>query len=225
MNGYTYLAVSGQDTINLHASNNVLNILGTNGIAVTTNAATNTLYINTGSSIADLIVTNSLTVNPTITGAMNNVIIGDITPKAGSFTTLTATSTVNISPNNASITISPTGTGTITIAPTATTGSINNVTIGNVTPAAGTFTALTAAGNVTFSGTNATVSITPSGTGTITINPNSTGSINNVSVGSTTAAAGRFTTLTMTSQPAGPNSAVTFGYAAALAAAFGMAMS
>ena len=38
------------------------------------------------------------------------------------------------------------------------------------------------------------------------------------------AAAGRFTTLTMTSQPAGPNSAVTFGYAAALAAAYGMAM-
>jgi hypothetical protein len=29
----------------------------------------------------------------------------------------------------------------------------------------------------------------------------------------------------MTSQPAGPNSAVTFGYAAALAAAYGMAMS
>jgi hypothetical protein len=223
MNSYTQLAVSGQDAINLHASNSVLNVVGTNGIAVTTNATTNTLFINTGSSIADLTVNNSLAVNPVTTGAMNNVIIGAITPKAGTFTTLTATSTVNLNSSNAVITLSPTGTGTITIAP-ATTGSMNNVTVGNITPAAGAFTALTASGNVAFSGSNAIISITPSGTGTFVANPNTTGDINNVSIGATTASTGRFTTLTMTSQPAGVNSAVTFGYAAALAAAYGMAM-
>jgi len=223
MNSYTQLAVSGQDSINLHASNSVLNVVGTNGVAITTNATTNTLYINTGSTIADLTVTNSLAVNPATTGAMNNVIVGTITPKAGTFTTLTATSTVNLNSSNAVITLSPTGTGTITIAP-STTGSMNNVTIGNVTPAAATFTTLTATGNVSMSGNNATVTISPVGTGTLIVNPTVTGNINNVSIGSTTAAAGRFTTLTMTSQPAGPNSAVTFGYAAALAAAYGMAM-
>jgi len=224
MNGYTQLVVSGQNTINLHASNNVLNVVGTNGIAVTTNATTNTLYINTGNSIADLTVTNSLAVNPATTGAMNNVIIGATTPKAGTFTTLTATSTVNLNSANATITLSPTGTGTITIAPT-TTGSMNNMTIGNVTPAAATFTTLAVTGNVNMNGNNATVTISPVGTGTLIVNPIITGTINNTAIGSTTAASGRFTTLSMTSQPSGPNSAVTFGYAAALAAAYGMAMS
>jgi hypothetical protein len=223
MNSYTQLAVSGQDSINLHASNSVLNVVGTNGVAVTTNATTNTLFINTGSSIADLTVTNSLIVTPTTTGTMDNIVIGANTPKAGGFTTLTATSTVGLNSANAVVTLSPTGTGTITIAP-STTGSMNNMTIGNVTPAAATFTTLTATGNVNMNGNNATVTISPVGTGTLVVNPTITGSINNVSIGSTTAAAGRFTTLTMTSQPAGPNSAVTFGYAAALAAAYGMAM-
>lgn len=224
MNGYTYLAVSGQDTISLHASNNVLNVAGINGIAVTTNAATNTLYINTGSSITDLTVTNSLSVNPVTTGAMNNVVIGASTPKAGTFTTLTATSTVTLNPANATVTLSPSGTGTVAISPATTTGSINNMTIGNVTPAAATFTTLSSTGNTTFSGNNATITISPTGSGTLIVNPTITGSINNVAIGATTAASGRFTTLTMTSQPAGPNSAVTFGYAAALAAAYGMAM-
>lgn len=224
MNGYTYLAVSGQDTISLHASNSTLNVVGTNGITVTTNAATNTLSFNTGSSIADLTVTNSLSVNPVTTGAMNNVIIGANTPKAGTFTTLTATSTVNLNSSNATITLSPTGTGTITIAPVSTTGSMNNMTIGNITPAAATVTTLTATGNVNMSGNNATITISPVGTGTLIVNPTVTGSIDNVVIGATVASSGRFTTLTMTSQPAGPNSAVTFGYAAALAAAYGMAM-
>ena len=225
MNGYTQLVVSGQDTISLHASNNILNIVGINGVAVTTNATTNTLYINTGSSIADLSVTNTLAINPVTTGAMNNVIIGATTPKAGTFTALTATSTVNLNSANATITLSPTGTGTIAIAPASTTGSMNNVTIGNITPAAATVTTLTATGNVNMNGNNATITISPVGTGTLTINPTVTGTINNTSIGSVTAASGRFTTLSMTSQPSGPNSAVTFGYAAALAAAFGMAMS
>jgi hypothetical protein len=224
MNGYTYLAVSGQDTISLHASNNVLNVVGTNGVSVTTNATTNTLTFNTGNSIADLTVTNSLTINPAITGAMNNVIIGASTPKAGTFTSLTATSTVSFNPVNATITLSPTGTGTITIAPASVTGTINNVTIGNVTPADATFTSLTANGDVSMNGNNATINISPIGTGTIIVNPTVTGNINNIAIGSVTARAGRFSTLEMTTQPAGPNSAVTFGYAAALAAAYGMAM-
>lgn len=43
---------------------------------------------------------------------------------------------------------------------------------------------------------NAAVSIAPTGTGTVTLNPATAGTINNMSVGATTAASGRFTTLT-----------------------------
>lgn len=57
--------------------------------------------------------------------------------------TLTANSTVGLSPANAAITISPTGTGTVTINP-ATAGTMNNIAIGGTTAAAGTFTTLTA---------------------------------------------------------------------------------
>jgi hypothetical protein len=46
---------------------------------------------------------------------------------------------------------------------------------------------------------NATISIAPTGTGTITINPATAGTINNVSIGATTAAAGWFTTLAASS--------------------------
>lgn len=64
---------------------------------------------------------------------------------AFSCTTLTATSTVSLSPANASVTISPTGTGTVTISP-ATAGTINNVSLGATTPGNGAFNTLTVAG-------------------------------------------------------------------------------
>ncbi len=68
---------------------------------------------------------------------------------SGTFTgTLTAQSTVAMSPANANVTISPSGTGTVTMAP-ATAGTINNIAIGGTTRAAGSFTTLDANGNVT----------------------------------------------------------------------------
>jgi hypothetical protein len=224
MNGYTYLAVAGQPTIGLNSTNNTLTIQPAGGISVTTNTTTNTITLNTSGSITDLTVTNSLTANPTITGSINNVIIGASTPAAGTFNGLTALSTVNFSPSNASITISPTGTGTLTVNPTVT-GNINNVTIGATNPASATFTILSASGNVSFNGNNANINISPTGSGIVTINPAQTGSINNVTVGAGIPLSGRFTTVIMTAQPAGNQSAVTVGYARALAAAYGMIMS
>ena len=64
--------------------------------------------------------------------------------------TLTANSTVGLSPNNAAVTISPTGTGTVTINP-ATAGTINNMVIGGTTASAGTFTQIVRSGNVSAS--------------------------------------------------------------------------
>jgi hypothetical protein len=45
---------------------------------------------------------------------------------------------------------------------------------------------------------NATISIAPTGTGTLTVNPATAGTINNMSIGATTAAAGYFSTLSFT---------------------------
>jgi hypothetical protein len=224
MNGYTYLAVAGQPTIGLNSTSNTLTIQPAGGISVTTNATTNTVTLNTSGSIADLTVTNSLTANPTVTGAINNVVIGAVSPSSGTFNALTALSTVSFSPNNASITISPTGTGTLTVNPTVT-GNINNVVVGATTPAAATFTILSSTGNVSFNGNNANISISPTGTGVVTINPAQTGSINNVTLGLGAPLSGRFTTVRMTTQPGIAQSAVTVGYARALAAAYGMIMS
>lgn len=59
-------------------------------------------------------------------------------------------------------------------------------------------------GNVTVNGgllanpSNKNVSLAPTGTGTVTINPATAGTINNMSIGATTAAAGYFTTLSFT---------------------------
>ena len=224
MNGYTYLAVDGQSTIGLNSTNNTLTLTSAGGIAIATNALTNTITIGTSGSISDLTVTNTLVANPTTTGSINNTIIGNLTPASGRFNGLTVLSSVTFSPADANITISPTGTGTLIVNPTVT-GSINNVNIGATTPATATFTTLTATGDVDFNGNNANITITPLGSSVVTINPTTTGTINNVSIGNNTPHSARFTSVQVTSQPAGPTSAVTFGYAAALAAAYGMIMS
>ena len=230
MTGYTYIAVAGQDTLGLNATNNTLNIATSGGLEISTNPLTNTLILNTVeslntiSTLSDLTVTNTLTANPTNTGAIDNVVIGGLVPRNGTFSQITALSTVTLNPANATITISPTGTGTVTINP-ATTGSINNVVIGATTPVAATVTTLTATNNVLFNGNNASIILSPTGTGTVTINPATAGSIDNMVIGATTPASGKFTAVQITSPPGGATSAVTIGYAAALAAAYGMIMS
>lgn len=73
---------------------------------------------------------------------------------ATSFTvsgTLTAQSTVSMSPASANITISPTGTGTVTLGP-ATAGTINNMSIGASTAASGAFTTLSSTSTTSLAG-------------------------------------------------------------------------
>ncbi len=59
-------------------------------------------------------------------------------------------------------------------------------------------TTLSASGNVTLSGTNAAVAISPTGTGTVVINPTGASTIDNVALGTTTPLAVKSTTLTAT---------------------------
>ena len=82
--------------------------------------------------------------------------IGNTTRAAGSFTTLSANSTVTLSPSGVGVTISPSGAGNVVIAP-ATSGTIDNMAIGNTTRGAGSFTTLNA---------NNTVNLTAGGTAT-----------------------------------------------------------
>ena len=130
-------------------------------------------------------------------------------------TTITASSTVTLSPASANVAISPTGTGTVaispagalTIAPT-TASTLDNTAIGVTTKAAGNFTSIgaTSRGTALFttldanstvglSPANANVTISPSGTGNVVISPATAGTIDNIAIGNTTRAAGKFTTL------------------------------
>lgn len=102
-----------------------------------------------------------------------------------------ASGAVALSPANAAVVLSPTGTGVVTINP-ATTGGMDNVTIGVTTARAGTFLALTATGAVALSPASANVVLSPTGTGVVTINPATAGTMNNVAIGATTARAGTF---------------------------------
>lgn len=126
---------------------------------------------------------NSFSLSPTSTGTLNNVSIGVTTAAAGRFTTLTTTGAVTLSPV-ANVAISPTG--NVTISPTSI------LTLGTASQTTTFFGQLSAIAN------NQTVTFSPTGTGTVTISPATTGNINNVAIGGTTAAAGRFTNATIT---------------------------
>lgn len=85
-----------------------------------------------------------------------------------------------------------------------TTGSIDGITVGSTTRAAGAFTTLGANSTATFTGvitantgTNAQ-SHTTTGAGIITISSGTTGSIENMTIGITTPANGKFATMTAT---------------------------
>jgi hypothetical protein len=130
-------------------------------------------------------------------------------------TTLSATSTVTLSPASANVAISPSGTGTVTISPAGaltinptTASNIDNTAIGVTTAAAGNFssiggttrgsglfTTLGANAAVTLSPANANVVMSPTGSGVVTISPATLGSIDNVAIGGSTRRSGAFTTL------------------------------
>ena len=168
------------------------NITGT----LLVNGTANATFSNTGN--VSITPTGGLTINSSVAGSIDNANIGATTPRTGAFTTLTANSTVGLSPANANVTISPTGTGTVSIAPA---GVLTLGTAGVTT---------TVNGNVNAAASNQTVTLSPTGSGTVTIqpaggltiNPTTAGNINNTNIGASTRGTGAFTTL-------GANNAVT----------------
>ena len=116
-------------------------------------------------------------------------------------TAKTATNTLNLAAydvDGAAYTnlITLTASNTPTLALTSTgVGTINNMSIGATTRGTGAFTTLDANSTVGLSPANNSVTISPTGTGTVTLNPATAGTINNMSIGATTKASGAFTTL------------------------------
>ena len=176
----------------------IQSIYNSTGGNVTIQTSAGNIIGNGFSAATTQIIPNNTTY--TLTSNGTNYIItnnegGPISATTGAFSgALTANSTVSLSPANANVTASPTGSGTVTIAP-ATAGTIDNVSVGATTRAAGAFTTLNANSTVGLSPANANVTASPTGTGTVTVAPATAGTINNMSIGATTRAAGAFTTL------------------------------
>jgi hypothetical protein len=111
-----------------------------------------------------------------VTGGVQNSPIGNVTRNTGAFTTLAANNAVTFTANTASL---DTASGTLIV--TGGVGVSGSVHVG---------------GELHAIGTNSIVILSPTGTGTVTVNPATLGAINNMSVGATTRSTGAFTTLT-----------------------------
>jgi hypothetical protein len=127
--------------------------------------------------------TGTVTMSPSVTGNINNINIGPTTAATGRFSTLSVTASAAINPSG-NVTVSPTG--SVTVSPS---GAVTVGTVGVATNLTGQISAVTA---------NQTITFSPTGTGTLIVNPTVTGNINNVAIGATTASTGRFTSASAT---------------------------
>jgi hypothetical protein len=167
-----------------------------NGVPLLTNTSLSSSVVNIPGTLTGLTVggTTSLTGRLTATGGiitvsgaagstLDNVTIGATTPAAATFTTLRTTGNVTLDGTGDLIVNT---TGSATISPT---GGLTIGTAGAVT---------TELGNIVATTLNQTINFSPTGTGTITLNPAGLSAINNMTIGLTTPAAGQMTALTLT---------------------------
>ncbi len=142
-------------TVNAFGAATTVNMLAASG-SLNLNSAIDAVSVASGA----LIVDGGVGVTKNIyAGGIQETPIGNISRGSGAFTSLQANSTVNLNPPNANVSITPTGTGTLNIAPAAS-GTMDNVTIGSVSPAAASVTSLTASGIANFDNTTASTSST-----------------------------------------------------------------
>lgn len=129
-------------------------------------------------------------------GTINGTTIGATTPSTGAFTTATASTSLTTpivqATNSAGLALKNSG-GTTQISMGA--GGGDNVTV---------------SAPIAINPANGLVNISPTGTGTVTINPATAGTINNTSIGATTPAAGTFTTLTSSGTATLANGSTTY---------------
>lgn len=106
--------------------------------------------VSSAQTLSNKTLTAPVINTPTVSGGtINNTAVGDLTPSTGSFTTLSATSatvggaSVTTATNTQTLTNKTLTSPSIT-TPTVTGGTLDNTVIGATTPAAGSFTTLSA---------------------------------------------------------------------------------
>jgi len=165
----SYISYNGNPLMTSTAlASSITNIPGTlTGLTVGGNVTISGTLSVSGSGVVIL--------SPTISGSINNISIGATTASTGAFTTLSATTSISFN----------------------TSGSASIVPLGGLTLGSpGTTTNIFGTVNYTDSGN---FYIVPTGaTSTTTLNSVLVGSINNISVGLTTPAAGKFTNAVLT---------------------------
>lgn len=163
--------------------------------AFTTLTANNSVTLtqgagSTGTGSGTLIVTGGVGISERLyAGSLQDTPIGSSVASSAAFTSLTANGAVTFTQNIASTT---TSNGTLVVSGgIGLTGAVN-------AGLSSTFNGLSSTNTTALSPANATVTISPTGTGTVTIAPATLGTINNMSIGATTHSTGRFTNLTVT---------------------------
>jgi hypothetical protein len=162
-----------------------------NGVPLLTNTSLSSSIVNIPGTLTGITVggptslTGNLTVSGGIvsvvsssTGTLDNVSIGSITPNAAQFTTVRTTGNVTLD-GAGNILINTSGTATISPA-----GSLTIGTAGIST---------TQLGNIVATTQNQTINFSPTGVGSVTVNPTGLGAIDNMTIGLTTPAAGLMT--------------------------------
>jgi len=174
------------------ANTGAFTTLSASGVTSITNSTA-----STNTTTGALKVTGGVGVQGAIYAGSIQAPIGNVTANSGAFSSLTASGATTFTANTASTT---TATGSVVI--TGGLGVSGQVTAGtlsgNHSGGSGSFTTLTASSTVTLS-PGANVTLSPTGTGTVTMSPAGGGSINNMSIGATTASSGAFSTLGATS--------------------------
>lgn len=159
----------------------------------------------------------------------------------GSFSSILTTGNLTAQGENATVTLAPTGSsGTVIINPTNG-GTISNVDVNALK--------LTSTDTVSLAGANSIITIKPTGLGTVEIQPDTCGKLDNVAIGTTVAqngtflgivsasgtlnntvigdvtpTAGNFTVATMTAKPVGPNQVTNKKYVDTTASALAIAL-
>jgi hypothetical protein len=193
--------VAYTDLITLTASTTPTLTLTSTGVGTINNMSIGATTASTG-AFTTLSATGNVTLGDAVADTITlngQFVTGTVLRSAQAATNTLALAAYDVDGAAYTNLITLTASNTPTLALTSTgVGTINNMSIGATTTSTGAFTTLSATGAITFNTTTNAQSYTTTGAGTITISSGTAGTINNMSIGATTALAGTFTDLTST---------------------------
>ena len=198
----------------IHAAGLVAPISGAAGSFTTLAASDSVTFTknaaSTNTTSGTLVVTGGIGASGAIYAGSFQGTIGNVSSNSGTFTSINASGVVDITgtgeaTNNSGDTGQLRCEGGASIAKRIYSGGGFQGAVGNVTRSSGAFTTLTANNTVTLSPSNSNVTLSPTGTGTVTVSPAGSltlnpgsGTINSMSIGASSASSGKFTSLEAT---------------------------